>query len=155
LSADGVKDPPGDVVVAIASPGVEKTERLRGVGASVVKVVGLGVSEEEVSLNSWFVAETLPEELVGVLVFDPPSAVLRFRRDDCSLSALSITTLDIRTNSEQMPSMRCTPPCSASWPNIDRNVTTRSMSRVSDLARGSRGFCRMLLNKVMSAETGK
>jgi hypothetical protein len=54
-----------------------------------------------------------------------------------------------------MPSMRCTPPCSASWPNIDRNVTTRSMSRVSDLARGSRGFCRMLLNKVMSAETGK
>lgn len=95
-----------------------------------------------------------PWLILDEFVFAAESAFFRLRREDCSFSALSITTFAMRPNSEQMPSIRCTPPCSASCPNMDRNVTTRSMSFVSDFALGSKGFCKILLNRVMSAETG-
>jgi hypothetical protein len=68
------------------------------------------------------------------------SWLLRFRRDEFSFSAFSITTLAILSNSEQTPSMRCTPPVSASWPSIDRKATTTLMSLVSERALGSNGF---------------
>lgn len=78
-----------------------------------------------------------------------------FRLMEFSFSALSITTLAIRSNSEHTPSIRWTPPVSASWPSMDRKLTTRFMSLVSDLALGSIGFCRMLPNRVTRAVTGK
>lgn len=83
------------------------------------------------------------------------SAFLRFLRPALSFSAFSIMTLEMRSNSEQMPSIRCTPPVSTSWPRADRKVTTMLSSLVSDRARGSRGFCSILPNRVTSADTGK
>lgn len=83
------------------------------------------------------------------------SAFLRFLRPAFSFSAFSIMTLLMRSNSEQIPIVRCTPPVSISWPNADRKVTTMFNRRVSDLARGSRGFCRMFPKSVTSAVTGK
>lgn len=111
-------------------------------------VLGRRVSDEEASLR-------LKVGLVDKLLFEAESTFFRFRREDCSFSARSITSLAMRQNSAQIPSIRCTPPCSASWPSMERKVTTRSINRVSDLARGSNGFCRMLLKRVMRAETGK
>lgn len=79
------------------------TEGLRGVCAEdVVAVVGRGVSKAE------SVDEAVPDSLfVAVaLGFALLSAGFRLRRDDCSFSALSMTTFAILTNSEQIPSMR-------------------------------------------------
>lgn len=91
---------------------------------------------------------------VGLLACED-SAFLRFLRPAFSFSAFSIMTLLMRSNSEQIPMVRCTPPVSISCPSADRKVTTMFRSRVSDLARGSRGFCRIFPNSVTSAVTGK
>ena len=105
----------GDVCEPDASLEAEETERLCGVGADVVAVVGLGVAVDDVSFDAVVVViDGLLDPFMDVPVFDVESTFLRLRREDCSFSALSITTLEIRTNSEHMPSMRCTPPCSAS-----------------------------------------
>lgn len=72
-----------------------------------------------------------------------------------SFSVLSRTTLAMRSNSAQMPSMRLTLPFSSSDTSMDRKLTTRFISFVSARARGSWGFWRILANKVTSAETGK
>lgn len=93
--------------------------------------------------------------LVVDLLACEDSAFLRFLRPAFSFSAFSIMTLLIRSNSEQIPIVRWTPPVSISCPSADRNVTTMFNNRVSDLARGSRGFCRMFPNSVTSAVTGK
>ncbi|PHH52334.1 hypothetical protein CFIMG_004880RA [Ceratocystis fimbriata CBS 114723] len=66
-----------------------------------------------------------------------------------------MTSLAMRSNSEHTPNIRWTPPVSASWPSIDRNVTTMFMSLQSDFALGSSGFCKMLPNSVTRADTGK
>lgn len=103
----------GDVCEADISLEAEETVRFCGVGADVVAVVGLGVGVEDVSFDT-VVVDGLLDPFMDVLVFDAESTFLRLRREDCSFSALSITTLEIRTNSEHIPSIRCTPPCSAS-----------------------------------------
>lgn len=79
---------------------------------------------------------------------------LRFRRF-VSLSDLSSVALAIRSNSQHTFFMRCTASFPSSWQSIVRKVTTTLISRKSDRARGSVGFCKMLPNKVTSAETGK
>lgn len=131
----------------------------RGVGVFALAVGGLGVCAEEE--DPWFEvdARRIGFEVVFVLeaglLACEDSAFLRFLRPAFSFSAFSIMTLLMRSNSEQIPMVRCTPPVSISCPNADRKVTTMFKSRVSDLARGSRGFCRMFPNKVTSAVTGK
>lgn len=82
------------------------------------------------------------------------SCVLLFRFDP-SFSVFSMIILAMRSNSAHTPSIRCTPPVSASWPRVDRKVTTMPISLVSDLARGSKGFCKILPKSVISADTGK
>lgn len=133
----------------------------RGLGASsFVAVAGLSVRIEE---DLWFDGAGGLELELGFVswVFEADllawegSAFFRFLRPTLSFSAFSIMTLLMRSNSEQMPSIRCTPPVSISWPNAERNVTTMFINLVSDRARGSRGFCKMLPNSVTSAETGK
>jgi hypothetical protein len=114
-------------------------------------VAGVGVAAETgFGVCVW-------DDAGGGLVADfaAGSWLFLFRREDCSFSAFSMIALAILSNSEQTPNMRCTPPVSASCPSVERKVTTRFMSRVSDRALGSRGFWRMFPKSVTSAETGK
>lgn len=132
----------------------------RGVGVFALAVCGRGVCADEeppwvdIEACGFPPALALVLEPLGLLACDD-SAFFRFRRPAFSFSALSIITLLMRSNSEQIPSIRCTPPVSTSWPRADKNCTTIARSLVSERARGSRGFWRMLPNKVTSAETGK
>lgn len=80
------------------------------------------------------------EELAGIgalVLADWSSLFFRFLLDEDSFSALSRTTFAIRSNSEQTPNMRFTPPFSPSVPSVERKVTTRFIRRTSDRARGS------------------
>lgn len=73
----------------------------------------------------------------GVEVSSVESLFLRFLRECDSLSPLSKTTLAMRSNSEQIPSIRLTPPCSSLTHNMDKKFTTWFINFTSVRARAS------------------
>lgn len=81
-------------------------------------------------------------------------AFLRFFREWDSFSALSRTTLAIRSNSPQRPSIRLMLPLDSSETKVERKLTTTFINLTSDRARASLGFCRMLAKRVTRADTG-
>jgi hypothetical protein len=118
-----------------------------------VKTLGILPGCESWGVESRYGLGVLIGVLAGLLI-SVESCCFLLRRDEDSFAVLSSTILAIRSNSEQMLSIRRTPPFSSSVHKAERKLTTMFISFKSEFARESCGFCNIFAKSVTSADTG-